>query len=84
MVRLVILTGINQKNRMSSYIECKSCGKKFVGHSNVYGKICTGCGSFIEPDSEPEFVRKNKEINKENQNKVREALKKSEENKNGN
>ena len=49
---------------------CKKCGYSYDNQSNMYGKICVCCGSFIEPEEIPHFVAKNSEIDNSYKNKA--------------
>lgn len=45
--------------------ECPNCGytQKYVGdenYTNYYGRICTNCGTFIDPEIIPQFIANNK------------------------
>lgn len=52
---------------------CKICGQVYEDQNNIYGKICTYCGSFIEPEKVPDFICNNI---KERDKYIKEARKK--------
>ena len=51
---------------MTDGVRCDCCGHLFENHTNMYGKICTRCGHFIEPMLE-------NPIKKEHEDKLLEA-----------
>lgn len=47
------------KKKLSNVI-CQECGYVFTGHSNMFGKICIQCNSYIPPEDELPIVKENK------------------------
>jgi len=56
--------------------ECPVCRYASKGYLNIYGRVCTKCGEFIEPDVEPKFVTINNQQKQKNQETVRYHLRK--------
>jgi len=68
---------------MSNGVQCDKCGFLFEGHSNVFGKVCTRCGNYINPISNP-IENNYDEQHDKAQSKIRQYLKKYLEEKNAN
>tara|TARA_Y100000034_G_C6586998_1_gene254848 strand:- start:318 stop:506 length:189 start_codon:yes stop_codon:yes gene_type:complete len=58
-------------------VGCPHCGYVHRNHTNVYGKICSRCGAFIEPLIEPPLIKERRENLKMQQEKIRNVLRRT-------
>ena len=59
---------------MSKGVCCPHCGRCYLDHINVYGKVCRNCGGLIGPSEESPLIRMTEERLKKQQEKIRNSI----------